>query len=102
MDIAPVPAWPSARSTPKPPYEGATRARPGVPLITRCYSILEVRTKAELDWVGRVPGAIEIEWFAYPGNLLNVHFIQTLKHSVSTESLLMFLRLLTATSKPVR
>ncbi len=53
--------------------------------------IVDVRTKAEWDWVGRVPGAIEIEWFAYPGNQLNVHFIQTLKHSVSTESLLMFL-----------
>jgi rhodanese-related sulfurtransferase len=27
----------------------------------------------------------------YPGNVLNPHFLQTLKHSVTTESLLIFL-----------
>ena len=53
--------------------------------------LIDVRTKAELDWVGRIPGAIEIEWLAYPGNALNPHFLQTLKHSVMTESLLLFM-----------
>lgn len=53
--------------------------------------LIDVRTKAEWDWVGRVPGAIEIEWQDYPGKQLNPHFIQTLKHTVQTESLLMFL-----------
>ena len=32
-------------------------------------SIVDVRTKAECDWVGRVPNAIEIEWNQYPGAL---------------------------------
>jgi rhodanese-related sulfurtransferase len=53
--------------------------------------VIDVRTKAELDWVGRVPGAIEIEWQDYPAKHLNPHFLQTLKHSVTTESLLLFL-----------
>jgi hypothetical protein len=77
----------------KLPYEGALtpgeahellRLAPGARLI-------DVRTKAEWDWVGRVPGAIEIEWQDYPAKHLNAHFIQTLKHSVTTESLLVFL-----------
>ena len=77
----------------KLPYEGALtpgeahellRLAPGARLI-------DVRTKAEWDWVGRVPGAIEIEWQGYPAKHLNAHFIQTLKHSVTTESLLVFL-----------
>ena len=75
------------------PYEGALTPQEAREVVQRVPGarIVDVRTRAELDWVGRVPGAIEIEWFAYPGNQLNVHFIQTLKHSVSTESLLMFL-----------
>lgn len=77
----------------KLPYEGAVTPQEAHEILQRVPGarIVDVRTRAELDWVGRVPGAIEIEWFAYPGNQLNVHFIQTLKHSVSTESLLLFL-----------
>ena len=30
--------------------------------------LVDVRTRAEWDWVGRVPGAVEIEWMLYPGN----------------------------------
>jgi len=75
------------------PYEGALTPREAFELwqLAPGARLIDVRTKAELDWVGRVPGAIEIEWLAYPGNQLNAHFMQTLKHSVMTESLLMFL-----------
>lgn len=74
-------------------YEGALTPREAHELLQLAPAarIVDVRTKAELDWVGRVPGAIEIEWMAYPGNVLNPHFLQTLKHSVVTENLLMFL-----------
>ena len=77
----------------KLPYAGALTPREAHELLQLAPAarIVDVRTKAELDWVGRVPGAIEIEWMAYPGNVLNPHFIQTLKHSVMTESLLLFL-----------
>ena len=75
------------------PYEGALTPREAYELwqLAPGAKLVDVRTKAELDWVGRVPGAIEIEWQDYPGKHLNPHFIQTLKHSVMTESLLMFL-----------
>jgi len=74
-------------------YEGALTPAEAHELLqlTPAARLIDVRTKAELDWVGRVPGAVEIEWQDYPGKQLNVHFLQTLKHSVVTESLLLFL-----------
>ena len=71
-------------------YEGALTPREAheVLQLAPAARLIDVRTKAELDWVGRVPGAIEIEWLDYPGKRLNEHFLQTLKHSVMTESLL--------------
>jgi len=75
------------------PYEGALTPAEAHELwhLAPGARLIDVRTKAELDWVGRVPGAIEIEWQDYPGKHLNPHFLQILKHSVTTDSLLMFL-----------
>lgn len=75
------------------PYQGALtpaeawflwQNAPGAKLI-------DVRTHAELEWVGRIPGAIEIEWQGYPDRHLNPHFLSELKHAVSSESLLLFI-----------
>jgi len=52
--------------------------------------LIDIRSRAELDWVGRIPGAIEIEWLTYPGKQLNPHFLLELKHAVDHESLLLF------------
>lgn len=46
---------------------------------------------AEWDWVGRVPGAVEIEWMLYPGNEPNAHFLAQFKRQVDPEALVMFL-----------
>ena len=77
----------------KLPYEGALTPAEAHELLQLAPAarLVDVRTKAELDWVGRVPGAVEIEWQDYPAKQLNAHFVQTLKHSVVTESLLLFL-----------
>ena len=53
--------------------------------------LVDVRTRAEWDWVGRIPGAIEIEWISYPGNQPNNDFLAQLKRQVDSESLVMFL-----------
>ena len=53
--------------------------------------LVDVRTRAEWNWVGRVPNAVEIEWQGYPGFALNPHFIAELKHRISHESLVMFI-----------
>lgn len=75
------------------PYEGALlpseahqllQAAPGAKLV-------DVRTRAEWDWVGRIPGAVEIEWMSYPGNQPNTDFLAQLKRQVDSESLVMFI-----------
>ncbi len=75
------------------PFEGALTPREAHEIwhLAPGAKLIDVRTRAELDWVGRIPGAIEIEWLAYPGNKLNEHFIDQLRHAVDGESLLMFL-----------
>jgi rhodanese-related sulfurtransferase len=41
--------------------------------------LVDVRTQAELDWVGRIPGALTIEWNSWPEGEKNAHFIEQLK-----------------------
>lgn len=53
--------------------------------------MVDVRTRAELDWVGRIPHAIEIEWMSYPESRPNSHFLAQLKQQVDREALLMFI-----------
>jgi rhodanese-related sulfurtransferase len=53
--------------------------------------IVDVRTRAELDWVGRIPGALEIEWLQYPGMAPNPRFEVQLRQQASPESLLLFI-----------
>ena len=69
--------------TPKEAFEVGQLA-PGAKLI-------DVRTRAEWDWVGRIPGATEIEWLTYPGNQPNSHFLTQLKQQIDAEALLMFI-----------
>jgi rhodanese-related sulfurtransferase len=77
----------------KLPYEGALTPREAAELLqlTSRARIVDVRTRAEWDWVGRIPGAIEIEWQTYPGNAPNPNFIQQLRHAVDSESLLLII-----------
>lgn len=54
-------------------------------------TLVDVRTRAELEWVGRIPGAVEIEWQTWPGGAANPAFEQQLKAQVDAERLVMFL-----------
>ena len=69
--------------TPKEAY-AVLQLAPGAKLV-------DVRTRAEWDWVGRIPGTEEIEWMSYPGNHPNSHFLTQLKHQVDAEALVMFI-----------
>ena len=53
--------------------------------------IVDVRTRAEWDWVGRVSGAVEIEWNQYPGGVRNPNFLAELKHQVDPQAPVLFL-----------
>jgi rhodanese-related sulfurtransferase len=41
-------------------------------------SLVDVRTRAEWEWVGRVPGTVLIEWNTWPGGARNPEFEQEL------------------------
>ena len=75
------------------PYQGALtpaeiwqiwQLAPGAKLV-------DIRTRAELDWVGRVPDAVELEWSSWPGMQLNPNFLTQLRQQVDPEALVMFL-----------
>lgn len=53
--------------------------------------LVDVRTHAELDWVGRVPGAIEIEWVQYPDMVRNPRFISELEDQVDRGATILFI-----------
>jgi len=75
------------------PYEGALTPKEAYQLMQSApgAKIVDVRTRAEIDWVGRVPGAVEIEWMSYPGMKPNPNFMAALEQQVDKESLVMFL-----------
>lgn len=52
----------------KLPYAGALTPREAYELWHQLAgtTLVDVRTKAEWDYVGRVPGAVEVEWNHYP------------------------------------
>ncbi|WP_027468953.1 rhodanese-like domain-containing protein [Deefgea rivuli] len=53
--------------------------------------LVDVRTQAEWQWVGVVPGAQLIEWKSYPSMASNPNFLAQLKAAVDPESVLLFL-----------
>lgn len=75
------------------PYQGALTPAEAWQVLQLAPGarLVDVRTRAELDWVGRVPGAVEIEWLSWPGMQRNANFVNQLKHQVDAEALVMFL-----------
>lgn len=74
-------------------YSGALTPREAHELLRHAPGarLVDVRTRAELDWVGRISGAAEVEWQSYPGGQPNPHFLQQLEQQVDPESLVMFI-----------
>lgn len=53
--------------------------------------IVDVRSRAELDFVGRIPGALEIEWKTWPGMQLNPGFMAELQRQAPKDTPLLFI-----------
>jgi len=53
--------------------------------------LVDVRTRAEWDYVGRIPGAVEIEILTYPGNRPNVAFMSDLESKVDKTAPVLFI-----------
>jgi len=76
------------------PYAGALLPKEADSLMKRKPGaiLVDVRTQAEWYWVGRVPGAVAIEWSVYPGGARNPGFIEQLQAGVPlTTAPVMFL-----------
>ena len=74
------------------PYAGALTPKEAYYLLEHAAQakLVDVRSKAELDLVGRIPQAIHIEWSFYPGWVTNPDFASHLDMQVDKELLVMF------------
>lgn len=75
------------------PYEGALLPTEAYELmqVAPNAQLVDVRSRAEIDWVGHIPGAVTIDWLLYPGMKNNPHFISQLEQSVDKEALVLFI-----------
>ena len=75
------------------PYEGALLPREAYQIWQQApgAKLVDVRTRAEWDYVGRIPGAVEIELLTYPGNRFSPSFLAEIEHQVDKEALVMFI-----------
>ncbi len=73
------------------PYAGALRPQEAYLLMQAGAKLIDVRTQAELYWVGQVPGAAWVEWNGYPGGTLNQDFVAQLARAAGKDETIMFL-----------
>ena len=53
--------------------------------------LVDVRSRAEWEFVGRAPGAVEIEWKSWPGMVPNGAFLDTLGEKIDRAAPVLFL-----------
>jgi len=76
------------------PFAGALLPTEAFALLEQVpgATLVDVRTLAELYWVGRVPGAATVEWSSYPGGARNPNFLDQFQAAVPvTTAPVMFL-----------
>ena len=75
------------------PYEGALTPQEAHQLLQEVpgAKLVDVRTRAELEWVGRIPGAVEVELLGYPGGRPNPDFVKQLEQQVEKDAPVMFI-----------
>jgi rhodanese-related sulfurtransferase len=75
------------------PYSGALTPQEAYELLQKTphAKLIDVRTTAELDLVGKIPGATHIEWAFYPGMVANPDFAAQLDMQVDKEELVIFM-----------
>ena len=75
------------------PYDGALTPQEAFEMLrqTPGAKLVDVRTRAELDWVGRIPGAVEIELLSYPGSRPNSEFLKQLEAQVDKSTPVLFI-----------
>ena len=66
------------------PYSGALLPSEASELLQTVpeAKLIDVRTRAEWDWVGRIPGSIMVEWNSWPSGERNPDFVAELRAKV--------------------
>jgi len=75
------------------PYAGALTPHEAFEILQANPEALlvDVRTQAELELVGRVPNALNIEWATYPGMVKNQDFANQLAAKVDKKLMVIFM-----------
>jgi len=75
------------------PYTGAMTPREAFDVLQANPQALlvDVRTQAELELVGRIPNALNIEWAFYPGMIKNQDFAKQLAEKVDKNLIVIFM-----------
>jgi rhodanese-related sulfurtransferase len=72
-------------------YAGAVLPAEAHALMQAGAKLVDVRTKPELQYVGRIPGTAAVEWQTYPGNRENPQFLGELAAVAAKDEPVMFL-----------
>ena len=77
----------------KLPYAGALLPSEAFELMRQATNakLVDVRTRAEWDFVGKVPDSVPIEWQTYPNSRPNPTFLDDLKARIQKDDIVMFL-----------
>jgi rhodanese-related sulfurtransferase len=75
------------------PYSGAVTPEEAQLLWQQApgAQLVDVRSAAEWQFTGIVPGALLVELRSYPGMVINPHFMEQLRAKVDPEGLILFL-----------
>lgn len=75
------------------PYAGALLPREAFEILKAVPGarLVDVRTRAEWDYVGRIPGSAAIEWQTYPASQPNPAFLDQLQQQASKDAVVMFI-----------
>ena len=72
-------------------YAGALLPAEAHKLMQAGAKLVDVRTKPELAYVGKIPGSLAVEWQTYPGGRANPEFLAELAAVVPKDQPVMFL-----------
>lgn len=73
------------------PYAGALLPAEAHALMQQGAKMVDVRTDAELQYVGSIPGSETIEWNSFPDGKRNPEFLEQLAGAVEKDEPVMFI-----------
>lgn len=75
------------------PYAGSLLPAEAQQVLTLAPAarLVDVRSRAELELVGKIPQTVHIEWAFYPGMQPNANFAAQLEQQTDREALIMFI-----------